>query len=137
MPKDKINQPFSARELEVIALLLQGKSNKEMALGLGVTHRTVESHLSSIYAKLGVSSRTEAVIRLSEASMWKSTGDPAGKPQLKAGAGRATLSSKAVLSAGRFRRFRTKNFLRICVVLLLAILIITLVIVAFSVLRQA
>ncbi|GAP12991.1 response regulator containing a CheY-like receiver domain and an HTH DNA-binding domain [Longilinea arvoryzae] len=137
MPKNKIDQPFSAREREVMDFLLQGKPNKEIALGLGITERTVESHLSSIYAKLGVSSRTEAVIRLSERSLRESTGGSPGNPQLKTGLRRASLSSKAVLPVDRFRRFRTKNFIRICIVLLLAILIITLVIVAFSLLRQA
>ena len=65
---------FSERERQVIALLLHGKSNKEMALSLGVTHRTVEFHLSNIYRKLGVNSRTEAALRLSEGNLWKSTG---------------------------------------------------------------
>ncbi len=36
---------FSAREQDIIALLLQGKSNKEIALALGIANRTVESHL--------------------------------------------------------------------------------------------
>ncbi len=57
---------FTERENEIIGLLLQGKSNKQMALALGVSVRTVEFHLSNIYAQLGVSSRTEAVLELSE-----------------------------------------------------------------------
>ena len=57
---------FSERENEVIKLLLQGKSNKQMALALYITESTVESHLTKIYAKLGVSSRAEAIIKLSE-----------------------------------------------------------------------
>ncbi len=137
MPNDKINQPFSAREREVIDFLLRGKSNKEMALGLGITNRTVESHLSSIYAKLGVSSRTAAVIHLSESPLWKSTGGFPGNPQLKTGLRRVNLSSKVVFRLSRIRSMNMKNILRICGVILLAVLIITLVIVVFSILRQA
>ncbi len=58
---------FTEREKQIIALLLEGKSNKQMALALGVAVRTVEFHLSNIYAQLGVSSRTEAVLQLGEA----------------------------------------------------------------------
>ena len=50
------SNPFSERENDVIKLLLQGKSNKQIALDLGISTRTVEFHLSNIYAKLGVSS---------------------------------------------------------------------------------
>lgn len=57
-------QPFTKRELRVIPLLLQGKSTKLIAHRLGVCTRTVEYHLSHIYEKLGVCSRTEAVIKL-------------------------------------------------------------------------
>lgn len=57
---------FSEREEEVIELLKQGKSNKQIALALGITESTVESHLTKIYAKLGVSSRVEAILRLGE-----------------------------------------------------------------------
>ncbi len=60
------HEPLSAREEEVVALLLQGKSNKQIANTLGITTRTVEFHISHIYEKLGVSSRAEAIIKLSE-----------------------------------------------------------------------
>lgn len=65
---------FSAREKEVIALLLVGKSNKQIALELGIAQRTVEFHLSNIYTKLGVSSRTEAALKLAETYLRESTG---------------------------------------------------------------
>jgi DNA-binding CsgD family transcriptional regulator len=55
---------FSKREKEVVELLLQGKSNKQIALALGVSQNTVEYHLKNIYKKLQVNSRTEAVLRL-------------------------------------------------------------------------
>ena len=62
----KLNEPLTEREKNFVALLLQGKSNKQMAQELGVTTRTVEFHISHIYKKLGVSSRAEALIKLSE-----------------------------------------------------------------------
>ena len=62
--KNKIG--FSKREKEVVFLLLQGKSNKEMALALGITEGTVEFHLTRIYAKLDVASRVEAIVRINQ-----------------------------------------------------------------------
>ncbi|RPI89948.1 MAG: DNA-binding response regulator, partial [Chloroflexi bacterium] len=55
---------FSEREKHVIEFLIQGRSNKQIAHALGVSVRAVEFHLSNIYAKLGVSSRTEAALKL-------------------------------------------------------------------------
>ena len=55
---------FSQREKEVIDLLIQGKSNKQIALTLHIAESTVEYHLKNIYQKLDVHSRTEAVLRL-------------------------------------------------------------------------
>jgi DNA-binding CsgD family transcriptional regulator len=66
---------FSEREKDVINLLLQGKSNKQISLGLGISNRTVEFHLGNIYAKLGVTSRTEAFLKFTESNLWKSTGN--------------------------------------------------------------
>jgi DNA-binding CsgD family transcriptional regulator/photosystem II stability/assembly factor-like uncharacterized protein len=70
-----INQSqFSEREKDVAKLLLRGKSNKQIALELGISSRTVEFHLGHIYAKLRVSSRIEAILKLQESQLWKSTG---------------------------------------------------------------
>ena len=55
---------LSRRELEVVDLLLQGKSNKLIALALGISDRTVEFHLKNVYAKFEVSSRMELVLKL-------------------------------------------------------------------------
>jgi NarL family two-component system response regulator LiaR len=54
---------FSERELEVLRLAARGMSNKEIASELALSVRTVQSHLGNIFDKLGVSSRTEAVLR--------------------------------------------------------------------------
>ncbi len=53
----------SDRELEVLKLAAKGMSNKEIAAELSLSVRTVQSHLGNIFDKLGVSSRTEAVLR--------------------------------------------------------------------------
>lgn len=53
---------LTPREMEVIGLLVEGLSNKEMARQLSVSPRTVNFHLDNIYSKLGVNSRTEAAI---------------------------------------------------------------------------
>ncbi len=66
---------FSERERKVVKALLQGKSNKQIAAALGLSLRTVEFHLSNIYKKLGVASRTEAVIKLSEEHLRESTAE--------------------------------------------------------------
>jgi len=53
---------LSARELEVLHLLVAGKSNKEIAQSLGITEATVKSHVSAILMRLNVSDRRQAVI---------------------------------------------------------------------------
>jgi DNA-binding NarL/FixJ family response regulator len=51
----------TAREMDVLSLLAQGKSNKEIAESLFISEMTVKSHLKSISAKLNVAGRTEVV----------------------------------------------------------------------------
>jgi len=52
---------LTRRELEVLKLLAQGKSSRQIAAALGISERTVEFHLGNIYRKLGVSSNVEAM----------------------------------------------------------------------------
>src|SRR5512141_2917200 len=59
---------LSKREWEVVELLLQGKSNKLIALSLGISERTVEFHLKNVYAKFQVSSRIELILKLGHAT---------------------------------------------------------------------
>lgn len=59
---DRISgETLSERELEVLRLMAKGKSNKEIASALFISEGTVKSHGKSIFAKMNVNSRTEAV----------------------------------------------------------------------------
>jgi DNA-binding NarL/FixJ family response regulator len=53
--------PLTDREVEVLGMLLRGLANKQIAVQLGISEHTVKFHVSSIYTKLNVSNRTEAV----------------------------------------------------------------------------
>ncbi|CAG0937665.1 Transcriptional regulatory protein LnrK [Thermoflexales bacterium] len=55
-------EPFTDREVDVLRLLGQGLTNKDIAQTLILSVRTVDAHLRSIFAKLGVHSRTEAAL---------------------------------------------------------------------------
>jgi NarL family two-component system response regulator YdfI len=54
-------EELTAREVEVLRLMAEGFGNKQIAVRLGISDHTVKFHISSILAKLSVSSRTEAV----------------------------------------------------------------------------
>jgi two-component system, NarL family, response regulator len=56
------NSDLSAREREVLDLIVKGKSNKEIASELGITESTVKCHVSVILMRLNVSDRTQAVV---------------------------------------------------------------------------
>lgn len=49
------------RELSTLRLMADGKSNKEIGVALGISERTVKTHLGHLFEKLGVTSRTEAL----------------------------------------------------------------------------
>jgi DNA-binding NarL/FixJ family response regulator len=54
---------LSNREMEVLQLLCEGKTNKELARSLWISEQTVKTHLAHIFGKLGTSDRTETVAR--------------------------------------------------------------------------
>jgi DNA-binding NarL/FixJ family response regulator len=53
--------PLTEREAEVLGLLAKGQANKQIAASLGISEHTVKFHVSSIYTKLSVTNRAEAV----------------------------------------------------------------------------
>jgi two-component system NarL family response regulator len=55
------SEPLTGRELEVLTMLARGKTNKEVGLNLYISETTVKAHLRSIFSKLNVLSRTEAI----------------------------------------------------------------------------
>jgi DNA-binding CsgD family transcriptional regulator len=57
---------LSDRQKEILALLAQGKSNKEIAFALKITEGTVKQHLFTLFKKIGVTNRTKAVLRAEE-----------------------------------------------------------------------
>jgi DNA-binding NarL/FixJ family response regulator len=58
--RDANEHPLTPRELEVLAELARGRANKAIALELGVSERTVKTHVSNILGKLGFTDRTQA-----------------------------------------------------------------------------
>lgn len=60
LPADQVEQ-LTEREKQVLQLLARGLPNKQIALELFISEHTVKFHVSAIYSKLGVASRTEAV----------------------------------------------------------------------------
>ena len=58
-----IPEPLTPRELEVLELLVEGLSNKTIAVRLGISDQTVKFHVAAICGKLGAANRTDAVRR--------------------------------------------------------------------------
>ncbi len=80
-PMPKSTCDLTTREMEVLLLLAEGLSNEAIAHRLTLTLRTVQNHVSAIYGKLGVDSRTEAVlyaIRHGWASISQGKDSPSG-----------------------------------------------------------
>jgi DNA-binding CsgD family transcriptional regulator len=65
-PRGQSSPPFglTRRETEVLGWVTRGKSNAEIAANLSIAPGTVKKHLDHIYAKLGVSTRTEAAVKV-------------------------------------------------------------------------
>jgi DNA-binding NarL/FixJ family response regulator len=61
--------PLTDREMEVLRLLAQGKSNQQIAEGLNISEVTVRTHVSHIFAKLGAGNRVEAALYALRAGM--------------------------------------------------------------------
>ncbi len=64
-----LQEPLSIRELEVLASIAEGLSNQQIAANLTVEISTVKKHITNIYGKLGVGSRTQAILRAQQLSL--------------------------------------------------------------------
>jgi NarL family two-component system response regulator LiaR len=62
-PEELVLDQLTERELEVLKLAAKGMSNREIARHLGLSIRTVQAHLSTVFSKMQVGSRTEAVVQ--------------------------------------------------------------------------
>ena len=67
----KMEEPLSDRELDVLTLISQGLSNKDIGERLYIETRTVKWHTSNIIGKLGVKNRTQAVAKARELGLMK------------------------------------------------------------------
>ena len=73
-PEEHALDKLTERELEVLKLAAKGITNREIAQELSLSARTVQAHLSTIFSKMQVSSRTEAVVRALQKG-WITIGD--------------------------------------------------------------
>jgi len=63
------NKEITKRELEVLQYVLQGKTNREIAKTLVVTHHTIKAHVASLLRKMGVRNRVEITLAAIEKGM--------------------------------------------------------------------
>jgi DNA-binding NarL/FixJ family response regulator len=66
---ERLREPLTRREIEVLRFLAQGQTNRQISRQLVVSPATVKVHVEHILAKLGVSDRTQAAVRASEAGL--------------------------------------------------------------------
>jgi NarL family two-component system response regulator LiaR len=59
---DSVSNDLTPRELEVLSLIAQGQSNREIAMALSISEKTVKTHVGNILSKLHLSDRTQAAI---------------------------------------------------------------------------
>ncbi len=60
--REELIEPLTEREVEVLRFAAKGMGNKQIAVELSISDRTVQGHLANIYSKLHVTTRTEAVM---------------------------------------------------------------------------
>ena len=76
MPDPKLSVPLlqdslglSPREMEIVALLLEGKTNKEIGEQLFISSNTVKTHVKNIYGKLNISNRIQLYAKLGSSTL--------------------------------------------------------------------
>jgi len=109
------NNQFTPSEQKVIEQLLQGKSNKQIAMTLSVTESTIEFHLNNIYTKLNVSSRTEAILQLGKSTVPTDSESP--RESIVVGSKKTLYKEEATTS-------NRKRFIWISILLLFSVFII-------------
>jgi DNA-binding NarL/FixJ family response regulator len=67
--RDRPFRELTEREHEVLELMAQGRSNRDISRRLSISDKTVRNHVSTIFAKLEVQGRPEAIVRAREAGM--------------------------------------------------------------------
>jgi DNA-binding NarL/FixJ family response regulator len=67
-------ESLTEREREVLALMVEGRSNREIAAALWISEKTVEAHIGRVLQKLGLTSRTEAALWAVQNGWWKNSG---------------------------------------------------------------
>lgn len=67
-PPDHGHEPLSPQEQRVVALVAEGKTNKEIAADLGLSPKTVKNYLSNIYQKLQITRRAQAAVLFTKQS---------------------------------------------------------------------
>lgn len=65
----RINKFLTSRENEIFQMLVQNKDTFEISQKLGISEKTVRNHISNVIQKLGVSSRTQAIVTLMKSGM--------------------------------------------------------------------
>lgn len=58
-----MSKKLTARELEMLKLLAEGKSNREITMELNIKEQTVKNSLTTLFLKLGVANRTQAAVK--------------------------------------------------------------------------
>ena len=86
-PDNGTRYGLTGREIEVLALLSEGRRNREIADSLMLSLRTVERHLENIFGKMGLNSRTEVILRAVQEGIVGPFGAPGGTAPARTGDG--------------------------------------------------
>jgi LuxR family maltose regulon positive regulatory protein len=63
---DEIVEPLTSREMDVLRLLCEGRSNQEIAAALFLSMSAIKKYTGNLYSKLGVTSRAQAIVKAHE-----------------------------------------------------------------------